>query len=91
MLMSQRYRITSTIWKVAIIVFLIFSFFDPTMLIFAMLAAGMSYLAHRRSKQAEEREAMEGHNMEPAKRSALKAVKGPAGAKKGKIRTRRRK
>jgi len=89
MLMSKRFRITSIIWRVAVIVFLVFSFFDPTMLIFALISGGLSYIAHRRGIQAETREAAEAEmqSMAPKKRSALKAQKGPAGAKKGRMKT----
>ena len=91
--MSKRYRMVSTIWKIGIIVFLIFGFFDPTMILFAVLSAGMSFLSHRRAKQAEAMEEMTENQqaeMSAAKRNAMKPVKGPKGAKKGRMRTRRK-
>ena len=90
--LSRRFRITSIIWRVAVIGFLLYSFFDPTMLLFAAISGVLSFIAHRRGIQAEAREAAEAEmqSMAPKKGSALKARKGPAGAKKGKMKTLRR-
>ena len=91
MLMSKRFRISSIIWRIAVIGFLLYSFIDPTMIIFAILSGILSFIAHRRSKQAEAREAMESQEMKPRERGSLKIRKGPVGAKKGEMKTRRRK